>query len=71
MTTPPPAPLEHHRTQAREYLCALNRVAEDVLNRPDMYGHEMLCVYGPAHGLLWHLIKAIEAANWPRSYTAD
>ena len=63
--------LEHHRKQAREYLQSLTKVAEDVLDRPHKYGYEMLCVYGPAHGLLWHLIKTIEAANWPDDYTAD
>jgi hypothetical protein len=63
MTTLSPTPLEHHRTQAREYLRLVNKMADDVLDKPDGYIYEILCVYGPMHGLLWHLIKTIEAAN--------
>ena len=67
MTAPPPPPLEHHRAQAREHLRAVNEMAKNVLDKPDMYGYEMLCVYVPIHDLLWHLIKTIVAANWPNS----
>ena len=71
MTTPSSTPLEHHRAAAREYLRLVNKMADDVLDKPDGYGYEMPCVYGPMHGLLWHLIKTVEAANWPDSYTPD